>query len=264
MDRPSPRLVSWGPKTTRDGAVRGPSPTGPTRSLTWRRGPGPAVNPASGCSSQLRSGRRSGRGRPGPSGPPPPCGAGTNGRATAEAWPRHRARRGRARRGRGRTRGRDRRAGGPVKNLAAMQPPRQASKWPHELQAPALCGSRSSRNRSELAPHRGEPAGVAHVAGQELVVDGERAGVDVTHRVDQADHPSGAAEVEPGQGVAVGGQVEEGVAGQHLLAPQDEPVVELPLLVGGGVEVVPDVGAPAGRAQAGQPQLRPVPVGDAP
>src|SRR6185312_464030 len=37
--------------------------------------------------------------------------------------------------------------GRPVKNLAAMQPPWQASNDPHEAQAPADDGSRSSRKR---------------------------------------------------------------------------------------------------------------------
>ena len=36
-----------------------------------------------------------------------------------------------------------------MKNLAAMQPPPQASKLPHEAQAPGLDGSRSEVNRSE-------------------------------------------------------------------------------------------------------------------
>ena len=75
-------------------------------------------------------------------------------------------------------------------------------------------------------------------------MDGERAGVDVAHRVDQAHHPSGAAQVEPGQGLAVAGQMEEGVAGEHVLAVGHQPVVEDPLLVGGGMELVPHVGAP--------------------
>ena len=63
-------------------------------------------------------------------------------------------------------------------------------------------------------------------------MDGEGAGVDVADRVDQADHPSRAAQVEAGERIAVGGQVEEGVSGQHVLAPGDQPVVELALLAG--------------------------------
>ena len=56
------------------------------------------------------------------------------------------------------------------------------------------------------------------VAGQEVVVDRERAGVDVADRVDQADHAAGAAEVEAGQGLAERGEVEERVAGEHVVA----------------------------------------------
>ena len=65
-------------------------------------------------------------------------------------------------------------------------------------------------------------------------MDGERARVDVADRVDQADHPARAAQVQARQRVAVGGQVEERVAGQHLLAAGRQPVVELPLLAAVG------------------------------
>ena len=112
-----------------------------------------------------------------------------------------------------------------------------------------------------VAPHLGEPAGRAHVAGQELVVDGEGAGVDVADRVHQADHPARAAEVEAGQRLAVPGQVEERVAGQDVFAVGHQPVVEDPLLPGGGMELVPHVRAPARRPQAGEAELGPVPVG---
>src|SRR6266487_3589942 len=81
-----------------------------------------------------------------------------------------------------------------------------------------------------IPPHRGESAGAADVPGQEVLVDGERARVDVADRVDQADHPARAAQVQARQRVAVGGQVKERVAGQHLLAAGLQPVVELPLL----------------------------------
>ena len=47
--------------------------------------------------------------------------------------------------------------GRPVKNLAAMQPPRQASKEPHDAQAPALCGSRSEVNSAESRQTAGKP-----------------------------------------------------------------------------------------------------------
>ena len=47
-----------------------------------------------------------------------------------------------------------------------------------------------------VPPHCGEPAGPAHRAGPELLVDDERAGVDVAERVDEADDATGAAHVE--------------------------------------------------------------------
>ncbi len=94
-------------------------------------------------------------------------------------------------------------------------------------------------------------------------MDGERAGVDVADRVDQAHHPARAAQVQPGQRarLAEAGQVEERVAGQHPLAVGDQPVVELDLLVGGRMQLVPDVGAAAGRPQPGDAQRRAVSVG---
>src|SRR6478609_3706498 len=54
-----------------------------------------------------------------------------------------------------------------------------------------------------------------NVSGKKLVMDGERAGVDVANRVDQAYHPAGAAQVQPGQrtGLAEARQVEERVSG---------------------------------------------------
>ena len=93
-------------------------------------------------------------------------------------------------------------------------------------------------------------------------MDRERARVHVTHRVDQADDPAGATHAQAGQWVAVPGEMEEGVAGEHLLAPGQQPAVQLPLLDGGEVQVPPDGSAPAGRAQPGQPELRPIPVGE--
>ena len=48
--------------------------------------------------------------------------------------------------------------------------------------------------------------------------------------------------------------MEEGVAGQHP-GPLDQPVVEGDLLLGGGMQPAPGVGAAARRAQPGQPQL---------
>ena len=117
-------------------------------------------------------------------------------------------------------------------------------------------------NSSESRQTPVEAARLADVAGEELVVDRERAGVDVADRVDQADDPTGAAEVEPGQRLAVGGEVEERVAGEDLLAVLEQPLVERALLLGGRVQLVPDVGAAARGAQPGDPQLGAVAVGD--
>ena len=81
-------------------------------------------------------------------------------------------------------------------------------------------------------------------------MDGERARVDVADRVDEAHHPPGAAEVEAGERVAVGRQVEERVAGEHVLAVGEQPVVQLALLRRRRVQLVPDVGAaPDGRSR---------------
>src|SRR5258706_14831001 len=91
--------------------------------------------------------------------------------------------------------------------------------------------------------YRGAPAGTADVPGQEGIVNGERAGVHVADRVDQADHPPCPAHVETGQALAVPGKVEERVTGQHVLAAGDQPVVQLALLSGRRVQLVPDVRA---------------------
>ena len=83
-------------------------------------------------------------------------------------------------------------------------------------------------------------------------MDGERAGVDVADRVDQADHPAGAAEVEARAAASPNaGEVEERVAGEHAVAVGEQPVVELALLRRRRVQLVPHVGAAAGRAAAG-------------
>ena len=92
------------------------------------------------------------------------------------AWARAAApRRGRPSSDRGPTRGRPCRAasaaspcpcthsgsgpssGRPVKNLAAMHPPRQASNEPQEAQAPALWGSRSERKSADSRQTTGKP-----------------------------------------------------------------------------------------------------------
>jgi hypothetical protein len=93
-------------------------------------------------------------------------------------------------------------------------------------------------------------------------VDRERARVDVADGIDQAHHAARPAEVQPRQRVPVGRQVEERVPGQHLLAAGHQPVVELPLLPGRRVQVIPHVRAAARWPQPGQPQLRAEPVGD--
>jgi hypothetical protein len=111
-------------------------------------------------------------------------------------------------------------------------------------------------------PDLGEAPVDAQVAGLELVMDGERAGVHVAHGVDQTHHPAGTAQVQSGQRFAQAGEVEEGVARQHLLAAGQQPLVQLSLLRRGGMKFVPHVGAPPGRSQPGQPELRPVPFGD--
>src|SRR5699024_12830562 len=104
----------------------------------------------------------------------------------------------------------------------------------------AARGARPGRLRlAQLAeqlrglPHRLEAAVAQQVAGEELLVDGERAGVDVTERVDQAHHAPGPAQVQARQRalalLAESRQVEERVAGEHVLTVGDQPVVELAL-----------------------------------
>ena len=101
-------------------------------------------------------------------------------------------------------------------------------------QAPPVCGLAQLEEQVRVLPDLLETARRAHVAGQELLVDRERAGVHVADRVDQAHHPPRAAQVQPGQRLPVGREVEERVAGQHALAARDQPVVELALLRGSG------------------------------
>ena len=133
----------------------------------------------------------------------------------------------------------------------------------------AAAGARSCRlrfaQRGEqvaLLPHGAEATGVAYVAGVELVVDDERAGVHVAHRIDEAHHSAGATHVEAGQRIAERVEVEERVAGEHVLAVGHQPLVDLALLGVGGVQVVPAVDAAAAGAQAGDPQLCAVAVGE--
>ncbi len=148
-----------------------------------------------------------------------------------------------------------------MKNLAAMHPPWHASNEPHDAHAPADPGSRSDRNSSDSRHTRGEPTAVPDAPGAELRMEHERARVHVADRVDEAHHATGAAQVEPGQGLAEGREVEERVARQHA-GPLHQPVVEAALLLGGRVQLVPCVGTAAGGTQPGEPQLSAVPVGD--
>ena len=104
-----------------------------------------------------------------------------------------------------------------------------------------------------LRAHTPEAARVTDVPGEERVVDGEGAGVDVADRVDQAHDPSGAAEVQARQRFAVAGEVEERVPGQHALAVGEQPVVELPLLRRRRMQLVPRVGASPRGSQPRQP-----------
>ena len=87
-------------------------------------------------------------------------------------------------------------SGRPVKNFAAMQPPRHESKCRHDAQAPARLRPAQLGEQLRLAPDAGEATRVAQVAGEELVVDRERAGVHVADRVDQAHDPAGPAQVQ--------------------------------------------------------------------
>lgn len=112
-------------------------------------------------------------------------------------------------------------------------------------------------------PDAGEAPVREEVPGEEVVVDGERAGVDVADRIDEAHDSAGPAHVEPGQFRAEARQVEERVPGEHFLACPDQPFVQVPLLCLGWVQFVPHVGTPPGRPEPGQPQRRAVLVGDA-
>ena len=123
-------------------------------------------------------------------------------------------------------------------------------------------GSAQLAEQFAVAPHSGEPAGITHRTGAELVVDGERAGVHVADRVDEADDPAGAAHVQPGQRRAEGVEVEEAVTGEDLVAVGEQPAIDRALLVLGRVEFVPRVGAAARRAQPGDAQLGAVAVGE--
>ena len=149
-----------------------------------------------------------------------------------------------------------------MKNFAAMQPPRHASKAEQEVHAPPVCGERSVGEQVRRAPHAVNPPSARTLPARKFswIANGH-AYTSPTGSMRQTTR-SGATEVQPGQRVSVAGQVEERVAGKHVLAVRDEPVVELALLLRSDVQVVPDVGAAPGRPQPGDPQLRVEPVGD--
>ena len=94
------------------------------------------------------------------------------------------------------------------------------------------------------------------VSGEELLVNREGACVHVTDRVDQAHDAARTTEIETGQCIAEGGEVEERVARQDAFAIGDQPVVELTLLLRTRVQVVPHVGAAARRTQSSDAQGR--------
>ena len=113
-----------------------------------------------------------------------------------------------------------------------------------------------------VAPDALEATVVAHRAGPELVVDHERARVHVADRVDEAHDASRTAHVETGQRLAERVEVEERIAGQHVVAVGEQPLVDLALLGVRRVQLVPRVGTTARRAQPRDPQLRTVRVGE--
>ena len=117
-------------------------------------------------------------------------------------------------------------SGSPVKNFAAMHPPRHASNEPHEAQAPALWGSRSDANNADSRHTAGNPPVSRTLPARNSAVDDERAGVDVADGVDEADDPARAAQVEPVERLAQGRQVEERVAREHA-GVLEQPVVEV-------------------------------------
>jgi hypothetical protein len=69
-----------------------------------------------------------------------------------------------------------------------------------------------------IGPDACEAAWVTHVAGSKAVVDCERARIDVPDRVDETDDASGSAEVEAGQRLSVGGEVEEGIPREYIVS----------------------------------------------
>ena len=66
------------------------------------------------------------------------------------------------------------------------------------------------------SPYRCEPTVIANVARKELIMDNERARVDITNRIDQAHNAASSTEIEARQTLAEGVEVEERVTGQHI------------------------------------------------
>ena len=61
----------------------------------------------------------------------------------------------------------------------------------------------------------------------------ERTRIDITERVDEADHPPCAAQVQSRESLSEGVQVEEGVTGEDIFAMAHQPVIDRSLLGGG-------------------------------
>src|SRR6056297_3351183 len=117
-----------------------------------------------------------------------------------------------------------------------------------------------------LLPDAGEDPVGTDRTGLELVVDHERTGVDVADRVDEAHHTAGTTHVEPRQraGSVLDAdriEVEERVAGEHVVAVREQPLVDLTLLGVGGMQFVPGVGATTRWTQPRDAQLGAVGVG---
>src|SRR5262249_60000272 len=110
-------------------------------------------------------------------------------------------------------------AGGPPGKAPRAPPPAGAAAEPRARSAgPARLRAAQPAEQLRALPHPGEPAGVPHVPRQEAGVDGERAGVHVADRVDQAHDPPGAAPAETGQRAAVAAAVDIRIAGEHVAA----------------------------------------------
>ena len=181
-------------------ARRRPRPAGRSPARTGRRAatqPSGGANPASGLASHSLTGGRPGQRR---------AGLGRGAATVRCEWSRRRPRRGRGiRRGQRalavpvhalRVRSVQRQAGEELRGHAAAAARRR---MPSRTRRPRRTAAGAARRTAPTPATPGESARLADVAGQEAGVDGERAGVHVADRVDQADHPPGAAQVQPGQ-----------------------------------------------------------------